>query len=128
MAVVGEGADQGGGHHRHRVWRPGDLRVVDCWQITYPTMLIAKAQLKICKIAVIKIKVHNSYVQQLCILQVLQPTDLTKIEEFYCAHDSHSGGGDSFHEAITKVLIRSCCIYFHTKNVAPSPTAEIFPV
>jgi len=36
-------------------------------------------------------------------VQVLQPTDLTKIEEFYCSHDSHSGGGDSFHEAITKV-------------------------
>merc|ERR1719209_932363 len=36
-------------------------------------------------------------------VQVLQPTDQTKIEEFYCAHDSHSGGGDSFHEAIAKV-------------------------
>ena len=37
-------------------------------------------------------------------LQVLQPTDLTKIEEYYCAHDSHSGGGNSFHEAIAKVF------------------------
>ena len=44
VAVVGEGADQGGGHHRHRVWRPGDLRAVDCWQTTYPTKLIGKAQ------------------------------------------------------------------------------------
>ena len=35
---------------------------------------------------------------------MLQPTDQTKIEEFYCAHDSHSGGGDSFHEAIAKVF------------------------
>ena len=44
VAVVGGGADQGGGHHCHRVWRPGDLRVVDCWQTTYPTKLIGKAQ------------------------------------------------------------------------------------
>merc|ERR1712012_13786 len=36
-------------------------------------------------------------------VQVLQPTDLTKIEEFYCSHDLHSGGGDTFREAITKV-------------------------
>jgi len=36
-------------------------------------------------------------------VQVLQPTDQTKIEEFYCAHDSHSGGGNTFHEAIAKV-------------------------
>ena len=35
---------------------------------------------------------------------MLQPTDLTKIEEFYCAHDSHSGGGNTFHEAIAKVF------------------------
>ena len=35
---------------------------------------------------------------------MLQPTDQTKIEEFYCAHDSHSGGGDTFHEAIAKVF------------------------
>ena len=35
---------------------------------------------------------------------MLQPTDQTKIEEFYCAHDSHSGGGDSFHQAIAKVF------------------------
>ena len=38
---------------------------------------------------------------------MLQPTDLTKIEEFYCAHDSHSGGGDTFHEAIAKVFDHS---------------------
>ena len=44
VAVVGGGADQGGGHHCHRVRRPGDLRVVDCWQTTYRTKLIGKAQ------------------------------------------------------------------------------------
>ena len=44
VAVVGGGADQGGDHHCHRVRRPGDLRVVDCWQTTYPTKLIGKAQ------------------------------------------------------------------------------------
>ena len=44
VAVVGGGADQGGGHHRHRVRRPGDLRVVNCWPTTYPTKLIGKAQ------------------------------------------------------------------------------------
>ena len=44
VAVVGGGADQGGDHHRHRVWCSGDLRVVDCWQTTYPTKLIGKAQ------------------------------------------------------------------------------------
>ena len=39
------------------------------------------------------------------ISKVLQPTDQTKIEEYYCAHDSHSGGGNTFHEAIAQVLL-----------------------
>ena len=47
-------------------------------------------------------------------LQVLQPTDLTKIEEYYCAHDSHSGGGNSFHEAIAKVFDKRHIRHLHS--------------
>jgi len=36
-------------------------------------------------------------------MQVLQPTDQTKIREFYCSDDSHSGGGDSFPRAIASL-------------------------
>ena len=45
---------------------------------------------------------------------MLQPTDLTKIEEYYCAHDSHSGGGNSFHEAIAKVFDKRHIRHLHS--------------
>lgn len=35
--------------------------------------------------------------------QVLPPTDLTRGVEEFCAHDSHSGGGNSFMDAISAV-------------------------
>ena len=78
VVLAGGGVGQGGRDHCHCVRSPG------------------------CHLQMLQPTDHDDYCD---ISKVLQPTDQTKIEEYYCAHDSHSGGGNTFHEAIAKVLL-----------------------
>ena len=79
VVLAGGGVGQGGRDHCHCVRSAGNYNV----KILHPTD-------------------RDDWCD---ISKVLQPTDQTKIEEYYCAHDSHSGGGNTFHEAIAQVLL-----------------------